>query len=208
MPGHASPHNPRPAIVEAVPLAKCYRLINHGPTVLVTAHHKGQSNVMAAAWNMALDFTPPKVAVVLDKSTYTRKLLLAEGSFALSVPSVAIADATFQVGSESAMETGSFVDKFAKYKLGAFAGETATAPLVEGCVAWLECRRIPEPHIEQTYDLFLGEVVAAWADSRVYSEGRWNFSNPANATLHHVAGGAFLVPSGEVVQGHLAQGKL
>lgn len=33
-----------------VPLDKAYRLINHGPTVLVSARHDGVENVMAAAW--------------------------------------------------------------------------------------------------------------------------------------------------------------
>lgn len=33
-----------------VPLAKAYRLLNHGPTVLVSAAHGGKRNVMAAAW--------------------------------------------------------------------------------------------------------------------------------------------------------------
>lgn len=194
---------PKPDHIHAVPLEKCYRLINHGPTVLVSSHHAGRSDVMAAAWNMALDFTPPKVAVVLDKSTYTRKLVEQEGSFALSVPCVAMVDSTYRVGSESAMANGIFIDKFAKYDIECFASQKVSAPLVAGCVAWLECQRIPEPHIEQTYDLFLGEVVAAWADSRVYSEGRWNFANPQTKTLHHVAGGAFLIPTGEVVQGKL-----
>ena len=37
------------AYFEAVPLAKAYRLLNHGPTVLVSAAHAGDCNVMAAA---------------------------------------------------------------------------------------------------------------------------------------------------------------
>lgn len=53
----------------AGPLSKAYRLLNHGPTVLVSSAHQGVSNVMAAAWSMALDFDPPKVSVVIDKST-------------------------------------------------------------------------------------------------------------------------------------------
>ena len=58
----------------AVPLPKAYRLLNHGPTVLVSSAHGGRRNVMAAAWNMPLDFDPPKVAVVIDKSTLTREI--------------------------------------------------------------------------------------------------------------------------------------
>ena len=64
-----------------VPLNKAYRLLNHGPTVLVSAAHDGQRNIMAAAWAMPLDFEPPKVAVVLDKATWTRQLLEGAGTF-------------------------------------------------------------------------------------------------------------------------------
>ncbi len=44
-----------------VPLSKAYRLLNHGPTVLVSAAHDGQRNIMAAAWAMPLDFDPRKL---------------------------------------------------------------------------------------------------------------------------------------------------
>ena len=67
------------------------------------------------------------------------------------------------------------------------------APLPAGCIGWLECRVIDEPHIQRTYDLFLGEVVAAWADPAVYSDGRWHFESGGDAlrSLHYIAGGAF-----------------
>jgi flavin reductase (DIM6/NTAB) family NADH-FMN oxidoreductase RutF len=41
--------------------------------VIVTSHHGGRPNIMSAAWSVPLDFDPPKVAVVIDKSTYTRR---------------------------------------------------------------------------------------------------------------------------------------
>jgi flavin reductase (DIM6/NTAB) family NADH-FMN oxidoreductase RutF len=175
---------------EDVELAKAYRLLNHGPTVLVSAAHGGRRNVMAAAWAMPLDFTPPKVAVVIDKSTFTRGLVEASGEFALSVPCRAIADAVYTVGSTTGRDEA---DKFSRYGLGAFAGRIIAAPLVEGCVAWLECRLLPEPHVQQAYDLFLGQVVAAAADPRVFSNGRWHFApeHESLRTLHHIAGGAF-----------------
>ena len=48
------------ASIRPVDLAKAYRLLNHGPTVLVSARHQAVDNVMAAAWCCALDFDPPK----------------------------------------------------------------------------------------------------------------------------------------------------
>ena len=175
-----------------VELPKSYRLLNHGPTVLVSAAHGGRRNVMAAAWAMPLDFDPPKVAVVLDKSSFTRELVEASAEFALNVPCRAFADATNTVGNASGREMIE-PDKFATYGLSTFAGDKVAAPLLEGCVAWLECRLLREPHNEQHYDLFIGEVIAAQADARVFSAGRWHFGPEHDElrTLHHIAGGAF-----------------
>jgi len=39
--------------IQPVPLNTAYRLLNHGPTVLVSSTHGGVDNVMAAAWACA-----------------------------------------------------------------------------------------------------------------------------------------------------------
>ena len=58
---------------------------------------------------------------------------------------------------------------------------------------WLACRLIPEPHNQQAYDLFIGEVTSAWADARVFNNGHWEFqmAHPLWRSLHRVAGGHF-----------------
>lgn len=177
-----------------VSLSKAYRLLNHGPTVLVTTAHGEQRNVMAAAWNMALDFEPPKIAIVIDKITYTRELIEVSGSFAINVPCREQAEMVVKVGSSSGRELLGKTpgDKLAAFNLPTFAASHIAAPLLEGCVAWLECKVIPEPHIQNTYDLFLGEVVAAYADERVFSDGHWHFEGHDELrTIHYIAGGAF-----------------
>jgi len=178
---------------QPVAAAHACRLINHGPTVLVTSAHGGRRNVMAAAWSMPVEFTPPRVAVVIDKSTYTRELVLASGLFALNLPCRTLADVAYTVGSTSGRDE----DKFARLKLATFDGDAPGLPLLTDCVAWLECRRIPEPHAEAKYDTFFGEVIAAWADDRVFANGRWDFrdDNAALHTLHHLGGGKFALPA-------------
>ncbi|MBS0427827.1 MAG: flavin reductase family protein [Proteobacteria bacterium] len=186
---------------EPVDLAKAYRLLNHGPTVLVSAAADGRRNLMAAAWAMPLDFAPPKVAVVLDKATYTRRLIEASGEFVLQVPVRAQLDLVDALGNVSGTDEEALGgrDKFDAFGLATFAGSATGAPLLEGCAAWLECRLLPEPPIQQRYDLFLGEVIAAQADPRVFSAGRWHFDGHDDLrTLHHVAGGHFIV-DGEAV---------
>jgi flavin reductase (DIM6/NTAB) family NADH-FMN oxidoreductase RutF len=170
-----------------VELSKAYRLMNHGPTVIVTSRHGGRSNIMSAAWSMPLDFDPPKVAVVIDKNTFTRGLIEASGEFVLNIPSRELARLTVAVGNESGRDT----DKFAAHAIPTFAGTKVGAPLVEGCLGWLECRLIPEPHIQNTYDLFLGEVVAAWADPAVFDGAHWKMEVGGKRSIHYVAGGHF-----------------
>ena len=183
-----------------VPLDKSYRLMNHGPTVLVSAQHEGEVNVMAAAWACVLDFgQTPRVSVVLDKSTRTRELVEASQAFALQLPTRAMASLTVGVGSDSARQVP---DKLVRHGVKHFTAPGSQLPLVHGCVGWLLCRLRPEPHNQQAYDLFIGDVEAAWADERVFREGRWHFESAPDElrTIHHVAGGQFLV-TGDPVQG-------
>lgn len=176
-----------------VDLHHASRLVNHGPTVLIATEHQGRRNVMAAAWSMPVEFTPPRIAVVVDKKTFTCELLQASGRFAIGLPCPALADLTYAVGSESGREA----DKFARLSIRWVPGPVLGLPLIEGCVAWLELRHIPEPHTEHAYDTVFGEVVSAQADARVFADGRWSFrdDNAELHTLHHLGGGTFAVPS-------------
>ena len=179
--------------LQAIALEKSSVLMNHGPTVLVSAQHAGTQNVMAAAWACVLDFgKSTKVTVVLDKSTFTRGLIESSGYFALQLPTKKMAALTHALGSESAHDVP---DKLQKNGVNTFSLPGFELPLVEGCAAWLACRLMPEPHNQQTYDLFIGEVIGAWADDRVFRGGRWRFDEVSDdwRTIHHVAGGQFFV---------------
>jgi flavin reductase (DIM6/NTAB) family NADH-FMN oxidoreductase RutF len=178
-----------------VALAHASRLINHGPTVLVTSAAGARRNVMAAAWSMPVEFTPPRIAVVIDKHTFTRELVIASGAFGICLPGTALADLTWAVGGES----GRDVDKFARHGIVARAGPVLGVPLIEArCAAWLECRLIREPHAENAYDTCFAEVVAAAADERIFANGHWSFrdDNLELQTIHHLGGGNFVRAGG------------
>lgn len=183
-----------------VPLDHPYRLLNHGPVTLVSTAHGERSNVMAAAWAMPLDFDPPKVAVVVDKNTLTRQLLEASGEFALNIPCRRIAAEVLRAGKLSGLALAPEQDKWTQAGLKNFPAERIGAPLVADCVGWLECRIVAEPHNQQQYDLFIGEVVAAQADPRVFRDGRWTFDHADDSlrTLHYVAGGHFFTTGASV----------
>lgn len=173
-----------------VDLKLAYRLVNHGPVTLVSGAHDGIENVMAVAWCMALDFSPPKLAVVLAADSHTRSLVDETGELVVQVPPRKMLDAIDGVGNCSGRE----VDKWERFGLVRAKAAKVSVPLVEGCLAWLECKVIPEPHIAEKYDLFIVEVVAAWADDAAFVKGRWreDLPEPMRA-VHHIAGGAYVV---------------
>jgi len=171
----------------SVDLSLATRLLNLGPTTLVSSAHAGKQNVMAVTWAMPLDFNPPKVLAVINSECYTRELIEASGEFAINIPSVALAKATMAVGSIS----GRNGDKFSELGLTYSSGQKISSPLVDECLGWLECRVISEPANQKKYDLFIGEVVAAWADPDVFSNGCWHFKDESHRTIHYLSDGAF-----------------
>lgn len=182
----------------AVELAKAYRLINHGPTVLVSSAHGGVENVMAASWACGLDISPPKVTVVISDESKTRELIERSGAFVLQVPTVRQAALTHAVGSQSLSDDPA---KLARCGVELFRVDGLPVPLVAGCSAWLYCKVIAEPQMQSAYDLFIGEVTGAWADDRVFRNGHWNYENadPAWRSLHYIAGGHYYA-IGDVVR--------
>ncbi len=177
--------------LKPVPLEKAYRLITHGPTVLVSAQDQQHTDVMAAAWACALEFQPAKVTVVLDKSTKTRDIIERSGFFALQVPTLKQLKMVHAVGN---MSLHAAPEKLRQSGVELFQFEPHHhIPVVQGCSAWLLCKLISEPHNQQQHDLFIGEVIAAYADDRVFRDGHWYFHEVSNdwKSIHHVAGGHF-----------------
>jgi flavin reductase (DIM6/NTAB) family NADH-FMN oxidoreductase RutF len=170
-----------------VELRRAYRLINHGPTTIITAVAGSQRNVMPAAWVMPLDTDPARIAIVISRETMTRELVDASGELVLNIPTAAQVDLAYAAGKQ----TGNDIDKFALHRIATEPASRVAAPLLTGCAAWLECRIVREPDLQIRYDLFILDILAAWADDRLFSGGRWHFPDPSTRTVHHVTAGLF-----------------
>jgi flavin reductase (DIM6/NTAB) family NADH-FMN oxidoreductase RutF len=171
-----------------VPLPRAYRLINHGPVALLGSAAGDRRNLMVASSVMAVDYDPPVVAVVIDSDSATRRLVDASRCFTLNLPPVGLLDLVSAVGHTS----GNKVDKLARFHIDTAAASRVHAPLVEGCVGWLECELQPEQPAALTHDLILARVVAAWADDAVFVDDRWDFAtHPELRTVHNLGGAAF-----------------
>jgi len=181
-----------------VALEHASRLLNHGPTVLITSRDEqiDRRNIMAAAWSMPVEFSPPRIAIVIDKSAWSRELIERSGMFGIVVPGVAARNWTYAVGSV----TGRDEDKFNCYGIPVINGPVLGLPVVEEkCLAWMECRLLPATSAAEKYDTLFGEVVSAAADERAFVNGRWQFDDDKRNTLHHLGAGTF-VTSGKQVK--------
>ena len=181
-------------------ITPCQPSVKSWPTVLITSfdEQSQRRNIMAAAWSMPVEFEPPRVAIVVDKSTWTRELIERNGIFGIVIPGVAATNWTWAVGSVSGREE----DKFNCYGIPVVKGPVLGLPLVEEkCLAWMECRLLPATSAQQKYDTLFGEVVSAAADARVFVEGRWQFDDDKLNTLHHLGAGTFVTSGKRVTAG-------
>jgi flavin reductase (DIM6/NTAB) family NADH-FMN oxidoreductase RutF len=169
-------------------LRHSYRLLNHGPVVLVFAAAGGKDNLMPVAWNVPLDFEPARVALVLSAEAHTRKLVEASGELAISIPPATMLDAVYEAGRVS----GHDVDKWARCGFQRVPASRVKAPLVDGCLGWLECRVI-DRSLAEKFDLFVAEVEAAWVDDAWFKDGEWIFHDAEQATFHHMSAGKFFL---------------
>ena len=101
---------------------------------------------MAAAWACALEFSPAKVTVVLDKSTKTRKIIENSGYFALQIPTLKQLEMVYSLGTLSLYNDP---NKLEQSGVQLFKFVDQEIPVVEGCAAWILCELISEPHNQQ-----------------------------------------------------------
>ncbi|RIY34921.1 flavin reductase family protein [Psittacicella gerlachiana] len=174
--------------IKPVPLDKVYRLLNHGPVTLISAKVAEDIDVMAAAWTSLLDFD--KISVVLDSSSYTRKLVEKSGYFAVQIPTAQQASKVLALGS---MSKNTHTDKLERSRIEFVKIQDEQMPFVANAAAWILCQVIPEPQMQEKYDLFVGRIVAGWADDKIFRDGHWELEGVSDALrpLHYTAGGQF-----------------
>ncbi|WP_172197143.1 flavin reductase family protein [Campylobacter sp. RM16188] len=173
-------------MIKKVEPAKAYRLVNTGPTCLISAKFDGIENAMSASWVCALDYD--KISVVVDSGAFTRSLIEKSGYFAVSIPCVKQANLVMKLGSISRHQNAAKMQDVRLFYQNSF-----DVPLVSDCIAWLVCKVLTNKQNQSEFDLFMGDIVGAWADEQVFKDGRWKFDECKEElrSLHYVVGGEF-----------------
>ena len=163
------------------------RLLNGGPVALVTTRWRDQTDVMPAIWTTPLSRTPPLVGVVVHPSRHTHDMVRFSEQFALNFPARDLLNHTHYFG----VVSGRDVNKLDLSKLPTFKATKVDAPLIEDCVAYIECGLEDALRLGD-HTLFVGRVLVALAESDSFDE-TWLVGDAEYRPLHYLGGDRYAV---------------
>ena len=138
------------------------RLLGGGPVTLLSTAWHGAQNVMAAAFTTPLSLDPPLIGVAVHPSRHTHDMIRYSQEFALNIPTRELLHHVQYFGSVGGAE----LNKFELTRLPTFRARRVSAPLLEGCVGWIECG-VHDAYTVGDHTLYVGKVVAAQAERPV-----------------------------------------
>ena len=156
------------------------RLLGGAPVTLVSTAWRGNQNVMPAAFVTPLSIDPPLIGVAVHPARHTHDMIKFSEEFALNIPTRELLHHVQYLGSV----TGTELNKLELTKLPTFRARRIEAPLLEGCVGWIECG-VHDAYRTGDHTLFVGKVLAVQAEKDAFDE-TWLLADPEERPLHYL----------------------
>lgn len=180
----------RNMLFKNIPITNANRLINHGPTVLITSKAREKINIMTVAWQMPVSFKPMLVAIAIGHERFSHKLILESQEFAINIPHLEMLKDVLCCGTQS----GKDIDKFNVCNLTPVKAQKIKAPLIEECIGNIECK-LYSTHEAGDHTIFVGEVVATSVKEGIF-DNYLRVDLEQAKTIHHIGGNVFCSPGG------------
>ncbi|MDD3673984.1 flavin reductase [Thauera propionica] len=161
--------------MQPLDLGKAFTLIEPGPVILVTTHDGQKANIMTLSWTMVMDFTP-RFAITTGEWNYSFTALRKHRECVIAIPTVDLLDKVVGIGTCS----GADIDKFSRFALTPVPAQYVRAPLINECLANIECKVID---IIERHNILVLEGLAAHFDT----------AREEKRTIHAVGDGTFIV---------------
>ncbi len=159
------------------------------------ADKAGKANAITLAWSMPASIRPPKVVISIAPRRYSHELIEETKEFVVNIPTMGIVEETLFCGRRS----GRRYDKFKETRLTILPAKTVKPPIIKECVAHLEC--VMEEQITVgDHTLFIGRVLAAYADKGVFDE---KFDVKKVNLIYHMGGDDFVTLAPKIVSPRL-----
>jgi flavin reductase (DIM6/NTAB) family NADH-FMN oxidoreductase RutF len=171
-------------------VSKAFTLIEPGPVVFITTNDGEKNNIMTISWTMVMDFTPI-FAITTGPWNYSYTALRKSRECVIAIPTVDLIDQVVGVGTCS----GADIDKFEKFGLTPVEGKCVRSPLINECLANIECKVID---IVKKHNIVVLEGIAAYFDS----------SRKEKRTIHAIGDGTFVVDGRKLNRRKMMRSKL
>lgn len=169
-------------------IADARRLLNPGPVGLVTSSWRGETNVAPVAWMTPLSMEPPIVGIVLRGDRHTADMVRHSEQFAINIPGPDLLKPVAFSGSLSGAE---FPNKLEAANLESFPGLWGESPLIDGCLAWIECG-VEFAQRYGDHELFAARVESVQALDEAYA-GYWLLEGRDFSPLTYLGGDRYAV---------------
>jgi flavin reductase (DIM6/NTAB) family NADH-FMN oxidoreductase RutF len=146
------------------------------PVVLAGAVVGGRANFLAVGWIARVNYEPPMVAMSLGKSHHTNGGIREHKEFSVNLPGLDLLEKTDYCGLVSGREK----DKSQLFTL--FHGALRHAPMIQECPLALACTLVNIVELPSN-DLFIGEIVDAYAEEGCLTNGAPDIAKMAPFTL-------------------------
>lgn len=171
-------------------LSRAFTLMESGPVVLVTTHDGKKDNIMTISWTMVMDFTP-LFAITTGEWNHSFAALQQQRECVIAIPTVDLLDAVVGIGTCSGADT----DKFAKFRLTPLQAKLVKPPLINECLANIECKVID---IVKKHNIVVLQAVAAYIDT----------ARKEKRMVHAVGDGSFIVDGRKIDRKKMMAAKL
>ncbi len=135
------------------------------PLVLVGAMVQEKPNFMPLAWVSIVENKPPMISISAHQSHYTNKGVKANKTFSVNFVSEEMVKIADYCGIKSGKET----DKSQLFEV--FFGDLKSAPMIQDAPINLECKVVQHIDLKKGHDIFLGEIVNAYAEEKYLTNG-------------------------------------
>ncbi len=146
------------------------------PVALAGAVVDGKANFLAIGWIARVNYRPPMVAMSLGKNHYTNGGIRDHEEFSVNFPGLDLLEATDYCGLVSGREK----DKSQLFTL--FHGALTHAPMIQECPLTLSCKLVNIVELPSN-DLFIGEIVDAYAEEACLTDGAPDIAKMVPFTL-------------------------
>jgi flavin reductase (DIM6/NTAB) family NADH-FMN oxidoreductase RutF len=135
------------------------------PAAVVGAMVGGKANFCNISHNGILNAAEPHfIMLSMGRSHHTNAGIREQRTFSVNLLAETDAVRADHVG----LVTGARTDKSGVFEV--FFGDLKTAPLIKDCPLTMECR-LHDVYEIKTHEIFIGEVVATYADDAVLTDG-------------------------------------